>query len=802
MNYFVRRQGESLGVFSLEELRRRRQAGELSGNEYVQGEGMADWQPLDLVLQQGYRLVPPPLPAQMRQNQPNQALIWTGIIGGVILCVTVLIILGILVSKFQRAAFPITSPAHQNTALEESNPEAVSIASRPIVWTTNTLTYVDQEKRAREFRIRQWVEGYEKRGERNAECDSKADLFIRTYIARNYGGQEATNSMSLADESDKLANDPNCTDAIVLTVAGDENLNVFNSMHLFDRALAAYPNSKHKAYPKLYATVKLAGLLGQRSDRTGQLETSALQLFKQCFADGSFTTNDQQEIAEILINGWGDNFFEQNGAPICSIAHDAGPNYQWLALTLNGEREINEAWAARGSGYSDSVSSEGWKGFNSHLASARSDLTAAWSLQTNWPMAPARMIYVSLGDSGLDEMRTWFDRTTQAQIDYPLAWKHLRWGLRPRWYGNEQAMLALGVAAVKTGRFDTDVPRKYLDCVYDVESEMELSTGQHIYGRDDIWPNLKKMYDGYVSAPSQKQSQDGWRTSYAIVAYFAGKYDVAREQLEALNWKPQQSNIQDWNVDLSLMPLEVAARTGSLAKQVSVAEIDRNAGETSTALAKYTKLKDSPNADERTREFIQHRFSELSAEERLKKGEWISLLPASDDDSNWVFSFGKCHVLPDGALEVESGPKGHMLFSRVRAGADFEVRGQFELLRSANKNFQGGIVMGVPDFDGYEWYGFRLKRHGEEGDSACFARGWSRNQIVQHLVLNDVTNSFDMTFRDGLVTASVNGVIVFDHCKAPVELNVPYNSYLIGLGAFNDTTDSIIRYRGVQLRKL
>lgn len=802
MNYEVRRQGQSLGVFPLEELRRRRQAGEFTGGEYVQGEGMVDWQPLDLVLQQGYRLTPPPLPANVRRNQPNSALIWTSIVGGAVLIFAVVLAFGVLISKIQKDVLPFPSQPRQNIALNESNPGALAIASRPIVWTTNTLTSAIVQKQFREFRIRQWVDGYEERGERHAKCDAEADLFIRTYVDRNYGGPEATNSMSLEDESDKLANDPNCTDPLVLTVAGDENVNLFNSMHLFERALAAYPNSKHKAYPKLYATVKLAGLLGQRSDRTGELETSALQLFKQCFSDGTFTTNDQQEIAEILITGWGDNFFEQNGASICRIAHDAGSGYKWLALTLDGEHEIDEAWAARGGGYSDSVTDAGWRGFNSHLASARSDLTSAWNLQANWPMAPARMIYVSLGDAGLDEMRTWFDRTTQAQIDYPLAWKHLRWGLRPRWYGNEQAMLALGVAAVKTGRFDTDVPRKYLDCVYDVESEMELSTGQHIYGRDDIWPNLKKMYDGYVSDPSQKQGWDGWRTSYAVVAYFARKYDVARDQLAALNWKPLQPNMQDWNVDLSLMSLEVAARTGALGKQVSVAEIERNSGEISAALDKYTKLKDSPDADERTREFIQHRLSELSAEQRLGKGEWISLLPASDDDPNWVFSFGKSHVLPDGALEVECGPKGHMLFSRVRAGADFEVRGQFELIHSDNKNFQGGVVMGVPDFDGYEWYGFRLKRHGEEGDSACFARGWSRDQIVQHLVLNDVTNSFDMTFRDGQVTATVNGVMVFDHCKAPVELNVPNNSYLIGLGAFNDTADSIIRYRSVQLRKL
>ena len=43
MNYRMRRQGEDLGVFSLEELRRRREGGEVTGSEYVQEEGRSDW---------------------------------------------------------------------------------------------------------------------------------------------------------------------------------------------------------------------------------------------------------------------------------------------------------------------------------------------------------------------------------------------------------------------------------------------------------------------------------------------------------------------------------------------------------------------------------------------------------------------------------------------------------------------------------------------------------------------------------------------------------------------------------------
>lgn len=133
---------------------------------------------------------------------------------------------------------------------------------------------------------------------------------------------------------------------------------------------------------------------------------------------------------------------------------------------------------------------------------------------------------------------------------------------------------------------------------------------------------------------------------------------------------------------------------------------------------------------------------------------------------------------------------------------NFEIRGQFEVVRSSNKNFQGGLVMGMPDFDGYDWYGFRVKRHDEEGDVVSFSDGWTRDQIVQHLALNDVTNSFDFTFQNGKVTAAVNGTKVFNDAEPPINIRVPNNSYLIGLGAFSDSADTVIRYRNVQLRKL
>src|SRR5260370_40339383 len=105
------------------------------------------------------------------------------------------------------------------------------------------------------------------------------------------------------------------------------------------------------------------------------------------------------------------------------------------------------------------------------------------------------MVEVAMGQSEPEQMRLWFDRAIAAQIDIPLAWSSMRWALRPRWFGSLDALLALGVKAVDTKRFDTDVPRMFFDCITDIESEEQVPPGQHIHGRFDVCPHMQKMYE-------------------------------------------------------------------------------------------------------------------------------------------------------------------------------------------------------------------------------------------------------------------------------------------------------------------
>jgi hypothetical protein len=666
---------------------------------------------------------------------------------------------------------------------------------------TKTPTEKDVRARFREFDLRQWFEGYQKRAAHGTAPDPATEEFIRVHIDRIDGGPKAASPLSLEAESIRLTHDP-ATDPLVLTLAAANTPNWYVRGDLYKRALALFPSSGHLAYPAFYADVNLMNDSKYDYDQEGELNTSALERLARCFADGSFQPRDQQEIAALFIDGWGYTFFSRNDAAVCDIVSKAGPSYHWLALVLDGERFIIDAWDARGGGRLDTVSDEQLAKFQRLLGEGGKRLTEAWTLHPDYPVAPNLMIYDSLGGTGVDAMRIWFDRTIAAQIDYPAAWKNMRWGLRPRWYGSRAAELALGKEALGTGRFDTDVPRKLFDCVLDVESWSRLPEGQRIFCQSEIWPSLQAMYEGYVAEPTQLADRTGWRNSFAAVAYLAGHYDVARTQLEALGWKLSPAAITSWGVDLTPMPLEVAARTGPLGPGVAAAEALRIAGDRAGALRQFSELDAKHTTDERSRSFIQLRLSRLTYEEHFEEGKWISMMPASDQDPDWVYSFGDTHRNADGSLDVEYGPKGHMLYPKLQVGANFEVRGRFDVIRSSNTNFQAGIVIGWPKFDTYKWYGFRVKRHDKEGDIVCFGLGWTMREMTQHVELNEKSNSFDLVLNDGQVTASVNGEQVFDKADTPATIDVDRTSYFVGLGAFSDSDDAVVRYRDVELRKL
>jgi hypothetical protein len=798
MNYHLNRDGHNLGVFSLEELHRRRVAGELTGREIVWCEGMVQWQTLDLVLQQKLPGAPRPARAYASKPRENTPVLWVVVGVMLLLFVCGLAFLGIAGVKYARRIQQGLTSINR-TGRGES---AMDLASRPVLWNSNAVTAAEVQVKSREFRVRQYLEGYKLRGERNPDCDDLCLGLVENWIAGNYGGTFNTNLPPLNVLSDQLAANPDCTDPLVTAVTAVNTTELHERRQRLERAVKNFEHSKHLAYPKFFATVVLADNLVELRRDPAPMDALALQRLREAFEDGSLKPEDQQELGEILLTTYGESFFKRHEAGVVSQVKDQGTSFKWLALVLEGEYHINEAWRLRGGGYANTVTKEGWQEFSRHLALAGQCFTRAWRLHPNWPLAPARMIYVSLGNSGLADMRLWFDRTLAAQVDYDNAWSDMRWGLRPRWYGDADAMLAFGITALNTRRFDTDVPRKFFDSLSDVEEEMNLPAGTHLYARADIWPHVQTMYEGYIADPAQAGDREGWCNTYAIAAYLAGHYEVAGRQLQASHWQTSPGDNAGWGVDLSLMPLEVAARTGSQATAVTAAEASRDAGELGAALKQYRALAAVTDLDARTRAFVRERLAALDVESRLQSHAWVDYLPADTNFTGWCLERGFCKLNLDGSLDVVADKNGHLLFSRARLGREFEVRGQFEIERSSTKSFQGGLVMGLPQFETYNWYSFRIKRNPEEGDVTSFGQHWTTREILGRPALDSFTNTFYFRFQNGKISATVNDQGVFDEVTPPRKISVAANGFFLGLGAFNDMNDTVIRYRGVQVRSL
>ncbi|HEV2293915.1 MAG TPA: hypothetical protein VGR35_08660 [Tepidisphaeraceae bacterium] len=84
---------------------------------------------------------------------------------------------------------------------------------------------------------------------------------------------------------------------------------------------------------------------------------------------------------------------------------------------IEGRYHIDAGWTARGHGYADTVTPEGWAGFARHLEQARACFTKAWELEPTYPEAPAEMIKVVMGGPAGREaqsLRAWFERAVKA----------------------------------------------------------------------------------------------------------------------------------------------------------------------------------------------------------------------------------------------------------------------------------------------------------------------------------------------------------------------------------------------------
>jgi hypothetical protein len=183
---------------------------------------------------------------------------------------------------------------------------------------------------------------------------------------------------------------------------------------------------------------------------------------------------------------------------------------------LEGLVHLQWAWAARGTGYANTITEEGWKLMTERLALAQQALDRAWKLNPKDWRGPNVMMEVVFLDSGdRDVMEKWFQRAMQNNPDNFAACAIKLNFMTPRWGGSGEALVAFGrhclTNTLWTPLMAEILPKAYGEAGTDISDSQER---REYWARKEVWTDVKaayeKLFHAYPNNPKLRKDLEHW----------------------------------------------------------------------------------------------------------------------------------------------------------------------------------------------------------------------------------------------------------------------------------------------------
>jgi len=199
---------------------------------------------------------------------------------------------------------------------------------------------------------------------------------------------------------------------------------------------------------------------------------------------------------------------------------------------LRGDYYIRYAWNARGDGWADTVTEEGWKLFGQRLAMAEDALERAWKLDPTDARIPVKMINLELGQGeGRDRMEIWFQRAMELDPNnYSACWQKAYY-LEPKWYGSPEELLKFGRECVASSKWGGRVPLVLVDAHTRLVRYVPDGKQKEYWKRPEVWKDLKAGFDKYFQLCPDA---NGTRQRCALYAYRCEQWEELNKQLSLL----------------------------------------------------------------------------------------------------------------------------------------------------------------------------------------------------------------------------------------------------------------------------
>jgi Domain of unknown function (DUF4034) len=190
------------------------------------------------------------------------------------------------------------------------------------------------------------------------------------------------------------------------------------------------------------------------------------------------------------------------------------------------------AWVARGSGYANTVTPEGWRLFDERIAKARQVLEGAANMRTMCPQWYSEMMTVGLASSWNDrQVKDIFERGIQFEPDYYYLYDQYANYLLPKWDGKPgDAAKFAKASADRIGGDDGDLIYYHI-----ARAIIRRNEDANARPRDVDWQRIQR---GYQVIGSRYGVTRGNENELAFLAYMYRDAAVAKAQFALIgdNW--------------------------------------------------------------------------------------------------------------------------------------------------------------------------------------------------------------------------------------------------------------------------
>lgn len=543
---------------------------------------------------------------------------------------------------------------------------------------------------------------------------------------------------------------------------------------------------------------------------TDDLQVRWLNAAARTLADGSYDEASHTVLVRHHVIVLGLTDFDRP-EPLENYCHsvEASQLPDWAKCTLLGVAEKELGWVKRGSGWAQSVKTEGWKGFAEHLKSARDFLGKAARLRPDRPEAAASMIAVAMGE-GMDftELRAWFDRSVSAQFDYAKAYSHLLWAYRPRWGGSHELMLAFGKACADTKRFDTMVPSRLMTAAMEVTEE--VYEPRFAFRHKKVQQAINDMSRGYLEASASQPplTRHLRQSNAAMCAFLADDDALAQKALDAAGPRLSKATLKSLHqmfMHEAWLRAEVAADTGAYGEAVRLAANPAPKTPLKDIHAAFMKV-DEKGLSPAALAYLHEAQEMTGLQQAVQAGDWVDVRFHQHLTAFFQSEEGEWTVDPDGVLVCHgTGFPRSGLILRIPLGPDVEMKGEiaFDIPPGTQKSQFGcgfaPLIHWLPSCtDGIRAMIYHLDEH-----SACTkAYSTSSSNSTADIPFNlQEWNSFSIRSADGKFSYDVNGRTMAAS-RDMASLGLENASGFLGFSAYRVPIGTQVRVRNVSVRKI